>query len=101
MSIMNDDISTYMCTSISKATSIILVSLIGHSLSLRQSELENETISQIMMVTYVMCYLILKTAMEPLNACIKAVYVSFAQHPHSFSQAFPLLYHRLNRMCNE
>ena len=39
--------------------------------------------------------------MEPLRASIKAVYVSFAQHPQSLSQAFPLLYHRLSRISEE
>jgi hypothetical protein len=36
--------------------------------------------------------------MEPLRASIKAVYVCFAQHPQSLSQAFPLIYHRLSRI---
>ena len=48
-----------------------------------------------------MCYLILSTLIEPLRASIKAVYVSFAQHPESFSLAFPLVFHRLSRISNE
>ena len=48
-----------------------------------------------------MCYLILSTLIEPLRASIKAVYVSFAQHPESFSQAFPLVFHRLSLISNE
>ena len=39
-----------------------------------------------MAVTYIRCFIILNTLMEPLRASIKAVYVSFAQHLHSLSQ---------------
>ena len=86
---MNDDISSRMCTSVSKAISIILVILIGQPLSLRMSGIEHSTVCEIMVVTFIMCFLILNTMMEPLRASIKAVYVSFAQHPQSLSQAFP------------
>ena len=101
-SIMNNDISSQMCTLVSKAISIILVILMGSPLSSYSSGLDHSrSVCKIMVVTYDMCFIILNTLMEPLRASIKAVYVSFAQHPQSLSQAFPLLYHRLNRISEE
>jgi hypothetical protein len=51
-----------------------------------------------MLLAFVFCYTLIFTVMEPLRASIKAVYVSFAQHPQSLSQAYPLIFHRLSRM---
>jgi hypothetical protein len=51
------------------------------------------------LLSFYLSYTLLFTVMEPLRAAIKAFYVSFAQHPQSLSQAFPLLYHRLSRLA--
>lgn len=51
-----------------------------------------------MLMAFIFCYTLIFTVMEPLRAAIKAVYVSFAQHPEALSQAYPLIYHRLSRM---
>jgi hypothetical protein len=51
-----------------------------------------------MLVAFLLAYTLIFTVMEPLRAAIKAIYVSFAQHPRSLSRAFPILYHRLNRL---
>ena len=96
---MEDDISSHMCTSICKAIStVIVIIIIGQPLSRRSSGLDHATVCEIMVITYLMCYMILSTMIEPLRSSIKAVYVSYAQHPQSLSQAFPLLYHRLSRI---
>lgn len=51
-----------------------------------------------MLLAFILSYTLIFTVMEPLRASIKAVYVSFAQHPRSLSQAFPLIFHRLSRL---
>eukprot|EP00551_Chaetoceros_affinis_P013266 CAMPEP_0203686964 /NCGR_PEP_ID=MMETSP0090-20130426/49338_1 /ASSEMBLY_ACC=CAM_ASM_001088 /TAXON_ID=426623 /ORGANISM="Chaetoceros affinis, Strain CCMP159" /LENGTH=1061 /DNA_ID=CAMNT_0050556211 /DNA_START=130 /DNA_END=3315 /DNA_ORIENTATION=+ len=99
--ILRDDISSHMCSSVSKAVSIIVVIIIGQPLSLHSSGLKHSTVCEIMVVSYMMCFMILSTVMEPLRASIKAVLVSFAQHPQSLSQAFPLVYHRLSRISDD
>mmetsp|Transcript_33670 Transcript_33670/g.39231 ORF Transcript_33670/g.39231 Transcript_33670/m.39231 type:complete len:103 (+) Transcript_33670:1614-1922(+) len=96
---MNDDISFHMCSSISKSIPCIIVLMMGQTLARRSSGLDHNLVCKIMVVTFVICFLILQTMMEPLRASIKAIYVSFAQHPQSLSQAFPLLYHRLSRVA--
>ena len=99
---MTNDISSHMCTSIPRAISIMLTIIVGHTLTTSSPStsegLDHVTICQIMIVTFIMSFVILNTFMEPLRASMVAVYVSFAQHPQSLSQAFPLLYHRLNRI---
>lgn len=51
-----------------------------------------------LLLSFVLSYTMIFTVMEPLRAAIKALYVAFAQHPRSLSQAFPLIYHRLTRL---
>ena len=60
--------------------------------------LEDISIFEILLFSYILCYTLLFTALEPLRAGIKAVYVCFAEHPISLSQAFPLIYQRLSRI---
>ncbi len=95
---MQDDISAHMSTSLCKAISSVIVIFLSQPLIHRDSGLDHGTVCEIMVITYVMCYMVLSTMIEPLRASIKAVYVSYAQHPQSLSQAFPLLYHRLSRI---
>jgi len=55
-------------------------------------------IAENVLLSFILDYTLIFTVMEPLRAAIKAVYVSFAQHPQSLSQAFPLIFHRLSRL---
>jgi hypothetical protein len=70
---------------------------------LHQRKTSDEEISDLevvenMLLAFIISYTLIFTVMEPLRASIKAVYVSFAQHPRSLSQAFPLIFHRLSRL---
>ena len=94
-----------MCASVCHlvATAIVLffgMLLVTHRYSFAASKdrLEDASIFEILLFTYVLCYTILFTALEPLRAAIKAMYVCFAEHPLSVSQAFPLIYQRLSRI---
>jgi len=51
-----------------------------------------------MLLAFILCYSLIFTVMEPLRAGIKAVYVSFAEHPQSLSQTYPLIFRRMSRM---
>jgi|AntRauTorckE5430_2_1112549.scaffolds.fasta_scaffold04413_3 hypothetical protein len=97
--IIHENISVHMCSSISKSISGIVVIFVGQSLS--SSNTDHMIICEIMVVSFIMCYTLIYTMMEPLQASIKAVYICFAQNQQSLSQAFPLLYHRLDRLSRE
>jgi len=98
--IIQDDISFHMCASISKAISGIVVILIRQIMSSSTSN-NPAAMCEILVVSFIMCYTIISTMMEPLQASIKAMYICFAHNSQSFSQVFPLVYHRLNRMGPE
>lgn len=72
---------------------------IGHAFPTAQND--HMVIFEIMVTTFIMCYTLVYTMMEPLQASIKAMYICFAQNHQTLSQAFPIVYHRLNRMTNE
>lgn len=100
--IIHDDISTHICSCVGGVVSGIIVILTGHVL-LQQRKNASEPVSDVqilenMLLAFVLSYTMIFTVMEPLRASIKAVYVSFAQHPRGLSQAFPLIYHRLTRL---
>lgn len=97
--IIHENISVHMCSSISKSISGLVVIFVGQSLA--TSNTDHMTICEIMVITFIMCYTITLTMMEPLQASIKAVYICFAQNQQSLSQAFPLLYNRLDRLSRE
>lgn len=61
-------------------------------------KLNDVAVVESMLLAFILCYSLLFTVIEPLRASIKAIYVSFAQHPHSLSQSFPLIFHRLSRI---
>jgi hypothetical protein len=91
-----------MCSCTGGSISGIIVIFTGYVL-LHQRETSNEEISdwevvENMLLAFIISYTLIFTVMEPLRASIKAVYVSFAQHPRSLSQAFPLIFHRLSRL---
>lgn len=98
--IINDDISTHMaaCVGGSAAGAIVMFTgvILVHQ---KKSNITDSAVVMDMVVSFIFCYTLIFTVMEPLRASIKAVYVSFAQHPQSISQSFPLIFHRLSRMA--
>ena len=97
--IIHDDMTTHMCASVCASISGLIVIIVGTIVSQRRPEnLADEAIVQSMLLAFVFCYTLLFTVMEPLRASIKAIYVCFAEHPQSLSQAFPLIFHRLSRI---
>jgi len=97
--IIHENISVHMCSSISKSVSGLVVIFVGQSLA--SSNTDHMIVCEIMVVSFIMCYTVIYTMMEPLQASIKAVYICFAHNQQSLSQAFPLLYHRLDRLSRE
>jgi hypothetical protein len=102
--ILHDDITTHMCASVGGALSGIVVIFTGYVLLKQREKKGSENaisdlqVAENMILAFILCYTLIFTVMEPLRAGIKAVYVSFAQHPRSLSQAYPLIYHRLSRL---
>ena len=106
--IIHDDITTHMCSCLCSVVSGCVVIFFGMLLITHRnatfsskrsvSPLEDISIFEILLFSYILCYTLLFTALEPLRAGIKALYVCFAEHPLSLSQAFPLIYQRLSRI---
>ena len=107
--IIHDDITTHMCSSVCTliSGSIVIFSgliLTAHRNSTNSSSnpgdppITDAALFEILLFSYILCYTLLFSALEPLRAAIKAVYVCFAEHPLSLSQAFPLIYQRLSRI---
>ena len=102
-SIIHDDITTQMCSALGHVLSGSIVIVFGTLLATHQNTFASEPLSdyslfEILFASYFLCYSIIFTALEPLRAAIKAVYVCFAEHPLSLSQAFPLIFQRLSRI---
>lgn len=102
-SIIHDDITTHLCSSVCHLASGMIAMLFGivlvfHRNSFASNPLADVSLLEILLVAYMLCHTILFTAMEPLRSAIKSVYVCFAEHPLSLSQAFPLIYQRLSRI---
>jgi len=99
--ILHEDITTHMCTSIAGSMTGIIV-LITTYLLLHQRKSHPEVsdfhVVEAMLISFILSYTLIFTALEPLRAAIKASYVAFAQNPRCLSQAFPLIYYRLCRM---
>jgi len=72
--------------------------LATHRNTFATEPLSDYSLFEILLAAYFLCYCITFTALEPLRAAIKAVYVCFAEHPLSLSQAFPLIFQRLSRI---
>lgn len=100
--IIHDDISTHMSACVGGSVSGLIVIFTGavlvHQRNRNAPAVSDSAIVLDMVLAFYFCYTLIFTVMEPLRASIKAVYVCFAQHPESLSQAFPLIYHRLTRM---
>jgi hypothetical protein len=86
--------------SISGVIVIFTGSVLVHQRNRNSPDVSDSAIVLDMVLAFVFCYTLIFTVMEPLRASIKAVYVSFAQHPQSLSQAYPLIFHRLSRMSH-
>ena len=102
-SIIHDDITTHLCSSVCHLASGLLAMFFGmvvvtHRNSFASNPLDDVSLLEILFVSYMLCHTMLFTALEPLRSAIKAVYVCFAEHPLSLSQAFPLIYQRLSRI---
>lgn len=102
-SIIHDDITTHMCNSVGHLISGLIVVFFGmlfvtHRNTWSSDPLADISILEVLLFTYLLCYTIILTVLEPLRSAIKAVYVCFAEHPMSLSQAFPLIYQRLSRI---
>ncbi len=111
--IIHDDITTHMCSALCSVVSGCIVVLFGMLLTTHQNTttssknvagnapLDDLSLLEILLLfAYILWYTLLFTALEPLRAAIKAVYVCFAEHPLSLSQAFPLIYQRLSRISD-
>jgi hypothetical protein len=102
-SIIHDDITTQMCSALGHVLSGSIAAFFGTLLVTHRNTFATEPLSdyslfEILLVSYFLCYSITFTALEPLRAAIKAVYICFAEHPLSLSQAFPLIFQRLSRI---
>merc|ERR1711862_200930 len=97
--IIHDDITTHMCACVSGSISGAIVLLFGLYLSNhRQQQLTDIPIIESSLFSFILCYTMLFTVMEPLRASIKAIYVCFAQQPQSLSHTYPLIFHRMSRI---
>ena len=99
--ILHEDITTHMCTCIAGSLTGLIV-LITTYLLLHQrrshAQVSDFHVVEVMLISFILSYTLIFTALEPLRAAIKASYVSFAQNPRCLSQAFPLIYYRLCRL---
>ena len=98
--IIHDDITTRMCTNVCTSVCGAIIILMGLILTRHRTSdgLTDVSILQSSLLTFILCYSLLFTVMEPLRASIKAIYVCFAQHPQSLSNTYPLIFHRLSRI---
>lgn len=99
---IHDDISTHMSACVGGSISGVVIIFTGlvltHQRNRNSPDVNDAAVIMDMLLAFIFCYTLIYTVMEPLRASIKAVYVSFAQHPQSLSQAYPLIFHRLSRM---
>jgi hypothetical protein len=100
--IIHDDISTHISSCVGGSVSGFIVlftgAILAHQRNNTSPSVPDTAVVLDMLLAFVFCYTLIFTVMEPLRASIKAVYVSFAQHPESLRASFPLIYHRLTRM---
>lgn len=102
--IIHDDITTHVTSCVGGSIGGAIVIFTGFAL-VRKLERDGDnvvhdaSVAQNTILSFVLCYTIIFTVLEPLRASIKACYVCFAERPQSLRQAFPLIYHRLSRMA--
>jgi hypothetical protein len=95
----HDDITTQICVNVSTSIGggiVLLMGLIWHYH--RSDGMTDIAIVKSMFLSFLLAYTLVFTAMEPLRASIKAIYVCFAQTPRSLCNTFPLIFHRLTRL---
>jgi hypothetical protein len=99
---IHEDISTHMSSCVGGTVAGVVVIFTGavlvHQRNRNHPQISDSAVFLDMLLAFIFCYTLIFTVMEPLRASIKAVYVSFAQHPRALSQSYPLIYHRLSRM---
>ena len=106
--IIHDDITSHMCFSVCTAVAGVITLFETFILSkhrgIQESTslpiLSDRDVCEAMFLSFMFSFVMLFTIMEPLRASVKAVYVCFAQHPQSLSQAYPLIFHRLSRISD-
>lgn len=102
-SIIHDDITTFMCSSVGHLVSGLIVLFFGmllvtHRNTFSSDPLADISVLEVLLFSYILCHTIILTVLEPLRAAVKAVYVCFAEYPASLRNAFPLIYQRLSRI---
>lgn len=102
--IIHDDITTHITSCVGGAISGAIVIFTGYTLVRKlvhdgDTVVQDASVAKTMILSFVLCYTIVFTVLEPLRASIKACYVCFAERPRSLRQAFPLIFHRLSRMA--
>lgn len=100
--IIHDDITTHITSCVGGSISGAIVVFTGFTLVNKLGNdgvvVHDASVANTMILSFVLCYAIIFTVLEPLRASIKACYVCFAERPRSLRQAFPLIFHRLSRM---
>ncbi|CAB9504226.1 Plasma-membrane choline transporter [Seminavis robusta] len=101
--IIHDDITTHITSCVGGSISAAIVIFTGYALVRKLEKdkdpvVQDPSVAQSMILSFILCYTIIFTVLEPLRASIKACYVCFAERPRSLRQAFPLIFHRLSRM---
>ena len=102
-SIIHDDITTFMCSSVGHLVSGLIVLFFGmllvtHRNTFSSDPLADISVLEVLLFSYILCHTIILTVLEPLRSAVKAVYVCFAEYPASLRNAFPLIYQRLSRI---
>jgi hypothetical protein len=101
--IVRDDISQSLCNYVTSTLTCCIV-LVTTLLLLHQRKthpgyyIPHSRVFQDTLFSFLLSFNLISTVTEPLTAAIKASYVAFAQSPRCLSQAYPLIYHRLNRL---
>jgi len=102
--IIHDDITTHMCACLGGSITGVIILFTGtilvHQRNRNDPDIPDSAVALDMVIAFFFCYTLIFTSLEPLRASIKAVYVCFAQRPEALSQAFPLIFHRLNRLSS-
>jgi hypothetical protein len=95
----HDDITTQICANVSTSICGGLVLIMGLILNYHRSDgMTDVEVLKSMLLSFLLSYSLVFTAMEPLRASINAIYVCFAQTPRSLCSTFPLIFHRLTRL---
>jgi len=101
--IIHDDITTHVTSCVGGSVGGAIVIFTSYALVRKlerdgDTEVHDASVAHNTILSFILCYTIIFTVLEPLRASIKACYVCFAERPRSLRQAFPLIYHRLCRM---